>query len=222
MKNQLSQPRGTFFNLAAEKQALVEAVLVKEFATKGYQKASLNSIVKALGIAKGSLYQYFANKESMFLFVFDQFTRLVKGAVVKPEAVEIESCRDSFWGAVRRVMQAGIEFISRHPLYFQLYLQVLHEDDIPYREELIRRVRLFSSEFFGPMIEAGQRRGEFVGVSVSTIIFIVDAVMDRFFQGYAHGYLDGGLDLSGKTRTEINDKIDQIILTLDVGISQRY
>jgi hypothetical protein len=107
-------------------------------------------------------------------------------------------------------------------LYFQLYLQVLHEENIPQREELIGRVRLFSKEYFGPMIEACQKQGVFVQTPVLTIIFIIDAVMDRFFQAYARKYLDGGLKLHRKKPSEIDFEIEQIIKTLEFGISCRH
>nr|MBF0222100.1 TetR/AcrR family transcriptional regulator [Desulfobulbaceae bacterium] len=216
----LSQPKQTFLNLTAEKRASIEAVLVEEFATKGYQKASLNAIVKELNIAKGSLYQYFENKEAIFLYVFDCFTRLVKksvGAAVDSE----QPWEGDFWHAAHEVMLAGIRFIERYPFYFQLYLQVLHEENIPHRELLLERVRLFSKEYFGPMIEAYQEKGVFVQTPAATIIFIIDAVMDRFFQGYARQYLDGGLDLNQKKIADIELEIKQILTTLKFGFSAR-
>lgn len=219
MEYLLSQPKQTFLNLSAEKRASIEAVLVEEFATKGYQKASLNAIVKELNIAKGSLYQYFANKESIFLYVFDRFTRLVKKSVGTVDSKESESA--DFWHAAHEVMLAGIRFIEQYPFYFQLYLQVLHEENIPQRERLLGRVRLFSKEYFGPMIEAYQKKGVFVQTPASTIIFIIDAVMDRFFQGYARKYLDGGLDLNQKKIADIELEIEQILQTLKYGISAR-
>jgi len=219
MKDLLSQPKQTFLNLAEEKRAMIEAALVEEFATKGYRKASLNVVAKELNIAKGSLYQYFDNKESIFLYVFDQFTRLIKKSVGKPE--EQAAGHLDFWQAVRSVIYAGIGFIQRYPSYFQLYLQVLHEEDIPQREELITRVRLFSEEYFGPMVEACQRRGVFVQTPVSTIIFILDAVMDRFFQACAKQYIDSGYDMNQINRFEIELEIEHIIETLEFGIANR-
>ena len=218
MENLLSKPKQTFLNLSDEKRELIEYVLVKEFATKGYQKASLNTIVKELGIAKGSLYQYFDNKESIFFYVFDQFTRLVKMSVVKP--VSKQSVKLDFWESARFVLLAGVEFIARYHLYYQLYPQVLYEDNIPRRDELIRRVRLFSKEYFGPMIEACQAQGDFVQTPVATIIFILDAVMDRFFQAYARKSLDDGLGLTKKNA--ICDKeIEHILQILKFGIAGR-
>ena len=46
-----------------------------EFADQGYQAASLNRMVAQAGIAKGSLYQYFPNKEGIFAYLPDTPSR---------------------------------------------------------------------------------------------------------------------------------------------------
>ena len=52
-------PTTTFENLAtAKREQFIQAALA-EFAAHNYEVASVNRIVKALGIARGSVYQYF-------------------------------------------------------------------------------------------------------------------------------------------------------------------
>ncbi|MFW8601603.1 TetR/AcrR family transcriptional regulator [Desulfobacterota bacterium M19] len=217
-KNKLSKPKQTFRNLTAEKRRLIEKVLVEEFAREGYRRASLNNVVKRLGIAKGSLYQYFDNKEAIFLFVFERFTRLVKSMVGKPSAAD--SRPENFWQTVRRVWVAGIVFIDKYPAYYQLYLNALFEQDIPRREEIISRVRLFSMEFFGPLVAAARERGGLrPDVPLSVVVFMIDAAMDRFLQSYARSYLDDGLELAAADRARAEARMDTIIETLKNGIA---
>ncbi|MEM9491158.1 MAG: helix-turn-helix domain-containing protein, partial [Myxococcota bacterium] len=59
-------PKATFHNLPADKRARIVEAATAEFARRGYDGASLSRIVTALGIAKGSLYQYFAGKLDLF------------------------------------------------------------------------------------------------------------------------------------------------------------
>ena len=220
MENILTSPKNTFANLPPAKQERIEAALVHEFATKGYQKASLNSVVRSVGIAKGSLYQYFDNKESLFLFVFDRFTGLVKKMAGRHD--QLEGALDSFWDRVNHVLMAGLSFIDNYPQYYQLYLNVLFEHDIPRREELIAKVRLFSLEYFGPLAHAAQHRGELKSdVPVAMVVFIIDAVMDRFLQGYARSYLDGGLALSSMDKKELAVEVKAIIAGLKSGLAPR-
>ena len=61
------KPQKTFLTLPEGKQARLLETATEEFAAQGYQKASINRIVEKLGIAKGSIYQYFRNKEHLFL-----------------------------------------------------------------------------------------------------------------------------------------------------------
>ena len=217
MNKELYKPKNTFSNLSAGKQGKIAAAFLEEFATKGYQKASLNTVVHNIGIAKGSLYQYFDNKEGIFLFIFDQFTRKVKKLVGNPQ--EHAESHVNFWDAVSNVLWAGITFIDKYPKYYQFYLNVLFEQDVPRREELIARVRLFSLEYFGPKVTEEQADGRFTaGVPARMIVFLIDAAIDSFLQAYARSYLDGGLGLAGRSKDLLASEIDSMLLLLRRGI----
>ncbi len=219
MEKLSSLPKSTFLNLPKEKQNLIVREAVREFAANGYQRASLNTIVKRLGIAKGSLYQYFENKEALFLYIFEQFTLSVKRMVKELAGADTDG---SFFSQVRRVLWAGVQFIEERPEYFQIYLKVLFEHDVPHREELVAQVRLFSTEYFGPICQEDQRQGKIrKDVPVPVIVFMLDATMDRFLQGYASPYLDGVLGLAGRNRRELEKEIDLIIEVLRVGLAPR-
>ena len=207
--------KNTFSNLAVEKQALIVAAAVHEFACQGYQKASMNTIVKTAGIAKGSLYQYFHNKESLFVFIFDRFTELVKKTVKQAQA----NLTGDFFDLLRQVLLAGVTFIDKHPDYFQIYLKVLFEQNIPHRRQLLSKVRLFSQEFFGPLCADAQKQGALrQDVPLEVVIFILDATLDRFLQSYAQSYLDCGLDLQEKDRQALLVDVDMILLVLQEGL----
>ncbi|HWT51730.1 MAG TPA: TetR/AcrR family transcriptional regulator, partial [Caulobacter sp.] len=53
---------------APQQQAIVQAAL-SEFAAHGFHDASLNRVIEAAGISKGSLYYYFDGKEDLFAYV---------------------------------------------------------------------------------------------------------------------------------------------------------
>ena len=215
MNKQLSSPTDTFSKLPTEKRERIEAALVCEFADKGYQKASLNTVVGRLGIAKGSLYQYFTNKESIFLHVFDLFTGKIKALLQQPEGAEL-----TLWQAVRRTMLMGVGFIDQYPEFYQLYLNVLFEHEVPRRQELIARVRLFSMEYFGPLVRQGQTEGTVSKqVPPAMAIFLIDAALDRLLQGYARSYLDGGLGLAAKDGPGVIREIDLLLETIQHGLA---
>ncbi len=216
MPKSTAVPKDTFINLPAPKRLRIEAALVREFAVHGYRKASLNTVVKSLGIAKGSRYQYFAAKESIFLYVFDLFTQRVKEMLQGPAG---EAAEADLWQTLRQTMRAGVAFIDSYPDLYRLYLNVLFEHEVPRREELIKRVRLFSFDYFGPILAQGQAAGKVAPIPVARAVFMIDAVLDRFLQGYARPYLDGGLNLADRDAPALAMEIDCLIDTLKYGLT---
>jgi AcrR family transcriptional regulator len=53
----------------ARKDRILEAALI-EFSTKGYKKASTNSIVKEANVSKGLLFHYYKSKKDLYILLF--------------------------------------------------------------------------------------------------------------------------------------------------------
>lgn len=62
-------PTDTFFNLSNEKKNRVLEAVISQFANKGYSKASVTQIVDDAKIAKGSFYQYFIDKKTLYKYI---------------------------------------------------------------------------------------------------------------------------------------------------------
>lgn len=174
----------TFTNLPRDRQTLILREAVREFADHGYRQASVNRIVERTGIAKGSLYQYFANKEALFLYVFGRFAELIK-ETVRAAAGQGGNEAD-FFLRMGQVMLAGERFIGSHPDYFRLYLKLAGDEDIPHRAQLLGLLRLFPAEYFAPLLEEGQRQGLIRrDVRLETMLFLIEGVIERYLQGLA-------------------------------------
>lgn len=65
-------PKDTFFNLPHEKKQRVIKAAVDEFSKRHYSQVSINGIIKQADIPKGSFYQYFENKDDVFIYLFTQ------------------------------------------------------------------------------------------------------------------------------------------------------
>lgn len=182
-RNEKNGPKQTFLNLGEEKRRRIVQAALREFAEKGYSKASVNAIVKATGIAKGSLYQYFHGKEQLFLYLFEDFLALVKQAV--KDAVD-RSGDGRFFEQIAAVFAAGQKFVETYPDYYQIYLRVLFEKEMPLRDRLLHRIRLFSADYFGPLCDRCKREGQIRDdIATDQIIFLVDAFLDRHLQDFA-------------------------------------
>jgi TetR/AcrR family transcriptional regulator len=62
-------PSETWWNLEEGKRLAIIQASIIVFAHANYAQASLSQIVKDVGIAKGSMYQYFTDKEELYLYV---------------------------------------------------------------------------------------------------------------------------------------------------------
>ncbi len=61
--------RPRFAKLPPAQQQTILAAALDEFAAHGFHDASLNRVIEAAGISKGSLYYYFDGKEDLYAYV---------------------------------------------------------------------------------------------------------------------------------------------------------
>lgn len=197
--------KSTFNNLPADKRELILREAVREFGNYGFRQASVNRIVERTGIAKGSLYQYFANKEALFLYVFGRFAELIKMTVREAAG---EGAGD-FFTRMAQVMRAGERFVRSYPDYFRLYLKLAADGDIPQRAQLLGLLRLFPAEYFAPFLEQGQREGLVRSdVRLETMLFLIEGVIERFLQG-----------LAGPAKLDGDLLVDELITLLQGGLA---
>ena len=62
-------PKQTFFHLSKDKQDLLMQAAKEEFSRAPLHEASIANIIKSAGIPRGSFYQYFDDKEDLFLLL---------------------------------------------------------------------------------------------------------------------------------------------------------
>lgn len=183
----------TFCNLPHEKQRKIVDVAIQEFATRGYQKASINTMIASLGIAKGSIYQYFENKEGLFRYIFEYGVRLLKDNVHQTEGAASPE-QDTFT-KIQIFFSSAIEFVKKYPLIFRLYLRTVFESDLPFKQELVSRIHLFSLAYLVPLLEEGKARGDIrADCRPRLAAFMIMAIIDRFVQSYLWAYPDPASD----------------------------
>ena len=210
------EAKKTFFNLPEDKQKRVLETAIGEFSEKGYTGASINLIVSRLGIAKGSIYQYFTNKKSLFLYIFDYAVELVRRTL---KQVKNETRTDPVFERMRKSLLAGIDFVERHPSIYRMYLKMMYERESPFRQELLQKIRLFSSEYLTSLLIEGREKGEIrKDMDIKSAVFVLDAVMDRFLQAYSVSFLDSGVRIYRMEREKIEERVDEMIDILRRGI----
>ena len=213
----METPRPTFHNLSPEKQERVLAAALGEFSDKGYQQASVNTMVSASGIAKGSIYQYFKDKKSLFLYIFDFAIGRVRRTLL---AVKEETREEDFFVRLEKSLLAGVDFIHRHPRIYGLYLKILFDQHVPRRQELLAAVRRFAAEYLGSLVRQGQARGELrADLPTAAVIFLLDALLDRFLQATAVPFLDVTLGLDGAGPEDLRGRVGELVGLLREGLA---
>lgn len=66
-------PTQTFFNLPREKREVLLRAARAEFARVPYEDASINRMIRAAGIPRGSFYMYFSGKEDLFRYLMEEY-----------------------------------------------------------------------------------------------------------------------------------------------------
>src|SRR5207302_7501971 len=72
----------------ARRAAILSAAL-EEFTARGYEGARLDDVAKRAGVAKGTIYLYFADKETLFQELVRSMVSPVLGVLEKMRAVDI-------------------------------------------------------------------------------------------------------------------------------------
>jgi len=209
--------RDTFKNLDSGKQDKVIDAAVEEFAQYGFNSASMNRIVQRLGIAKGSLFQYFGSKEGLFRFVFDHAVDMVRQSL---RSVKQQDADGDFFDRIYRSLLAGIEFIDRHPRVYQIYLKMLFQENFPVRAQFLQQVRLFSAEYLISLVQAGIAKGELrPELDVTLTVFYLDALMDRFLQAYFVSFLDAGSGFYQASQDQLMHRARELVRMLRFGLA---
>ena len=75
-------PTSTFFNLPPPKKERLLRAAVEEFARKPFNQVSINRIIQAAEIPRGSFYQYFTDKADLFQHILSYFSRHLEKTVL--------------------------------------------------------------------------------------------------------------------------------------------
>ncbi|MGF7057445.1 TetR/AcrR family transcriptional regulator [Brassicibacter mesophilus] len=109
--------KSTFEKISEERRQKIFNVAISEFASKGYNAANINEIAKKADISIGSMYNYFASKEDLFLAVMD------KGSILLEEALsQINIEENDIFEVFEKLLRAARDYAINYPEVNQLYL----------------------------------------------------------------------------------------------------
>lgn len=144
-------PKNTFQNLNEDKKRRIFDAAVQEFSARRFSEASINQIIKNADIPKGSFYQYFSDKEDIYLYMLEEISK------IRQEVLQREDGIDPNMNIFEIVMQRTKESLALgriKPEYTKIGM--LMEID---NSEFITKIRAASTEKYMKILERDKRRG---------------------------------------------------------------
>lgn len=127
----------SFLKLDDKKKQQIINSAMKEFSDKGYKKASTNEIAKNASISKGSLFNYFLNKEELFKYMYE----LSICEMEKKLYSKLENQKKDFFEVIRNISYLKIDYLMEYPLATEFIIKAYSDDDfknISYNSKLDR------------------------------------------------------------------------------------
>lgn len=124
-----------FLNIDEEKQDRILNAAMKEFAQKGFEKASTNEIVKEADISKGLLFHYFKDKKNLFLFLYDHCIDVSTNEFYK----KINLDEKDFFIRVNQMCTIKFELLNKYPEMFRFIETAYMENSKSVKKELDER-----------------------------------------------------------------------------------
>jgi TetR/AcrR family transcriptional regulator len=200
-------PKDTFFNLDGAKQKKIFEAAVDEFSQRRFSEASINQVVKNAKISRGSFYQYFDNKEDLYLYTLKQIGKeklniIGRVGELKPDA-------DFFDGYIY-MFRAALEWSIEKPKYYRIGM-LMELDDSRFVSELRKALPEGFSMLKGMVekdIKLGRIRADVDPDLVVDIIYTLNLhILTRYYKA--------------DNKDELAKKVCEVIRIIKEGIANR-
>lgn len=188
---------GSRERIARERQARTNLLLESAerlFVEKGFHDTSINDIAEDADFSRTSVYQYFNNKEEIYLCILERYTDLLTRRVLDATA------RASGVPEKIRAFVEGIRGVAREkPNFFQLFFIQRHQLEPRLSAELKNQLNARRRElenvfrdFYRQGIEKGEVRD--IGVKDASNLFFAQVTGMMLLHEYYGGEFDVTLD----------------------------
>ena len=173
-----------FENLNKNKKEKILNACIYEFADKGYDMASTNSIVKEAGISKGILFHYFKNKKNLFFYILDYCFQIMMEEYKKYPLTET---RDIF----QRLSELGViklKIAQDHPHIVKLFMEALANSPQDMQSEIEKKYIQVSKEymptFFADIDYSKFRSGVETSKAIEIIMLFLGALGEKYLKDF--------------------------------------
>lgn len=151
-------PTVTWARVDPARRAAVIAAAEAEFGAHGYSRGSLNVIARRAGVAKGSLFQYFADKRDLYAFIADVASQRVR-SYMEGRIRELDPSRP-FFEFLPDLLDDWVAYFADHPRERALHAAASFEVDADARVSVRTVVHRHYLDVLRPLLRDAQSRGD--------------------------------------------------------------
>jgi AcrR family transcriptional regulator len=188
-------PSLTFNKLPPAKRDKFIRVAMAEFASAGYEKASVTQMVKKLKIAKGSVYQYFENKKELYFYLLET-AQIKRQEYMKPV---LRNPPDSFWELYVALFRTSVQFDYENPEMSALIANSSYEKYSEDLGNLMLNQKKKSLDFMRGLLERELLRGGLRNdVNIDVMAFFAANITNGIWDYLSLKKMNGAKDKKGK------------------------
>ncbi|MBT3188691.1 MAG: TetR/AcrR family transcriptional regulator [Anaerolineae bacterium] len=208
-------PKQTFLNLPEEKRNTIIDVAINEFSEYGLENASTNRIVEKSGISKGSFYQYFEDKQDVFMHLVSilEHEKMEYFKDPPPPSMNMDAFEYYHW-----MVKAGMAFNSTKPKMAQAISRVIMRER-SFSNKFFDDAREKTKAFFEDMIEKAIERGE---IDPSIDVELAVMVMEAWQNTITTYIMDEGMKqedfMAWVYSAKTQEMIDKLLYVMEYGL----
>lgn len=177
--------KDTFLNLPEDKRHRIIDAALAEFAQHTYEMASLSRIVGNLEIAKGSMYQYFTNKQALYMYVVNHAYDYKRNYLK-----DVFQASDDFFVTVSHYYQKSFLFSLEYPAHHRVISNFWESKDELLHQKILESKAVRAMDFDSMLIEAmekGEVNPELCREAAFFVFHSVGKELIDNFQNLRHG-----------------------------------
>jgi AcrR family transcriptional regulator len=141
----------------ARRAAVIEAAEA-EFAAHGFSRGSLNVIARRAGVAKGSLFQYFADKRDLYAYIADIASQRVR--FYMEDRIRALDPSRPFFEFLTELLDDWVGYFADHPRERALHAAASFEVDTDARISVRTVIHRHYLEVLRPLVRDARARGD--------------------------------------------------------------
>ena len=206
-------PKPTWVNLDQRRRERVLHAAMAEFGAHGYSGGSLNVIAREAGVAKGSLFQYFADKLDFFAHVAEHTSIEIYTAMAPylapapPGTCFVEHFAD--------LVDVWMDYMAAHPLERGVTAATTMELDPDIRRAVREPVHRLYAQGIRPLLQSAIDAGELAAdADVDALLSMLVLLLPHLALAPTEPGLDSGLALYSTRRPERSRRARRLVATI--------